>query len=57
MKSSLAEQGINISVSRTASTRLDMDERGLRELLRASVHYYNTEEEISALVRAVRTFT
>lgn len=56
LKSSLAEQGINISVSRTPSTRLDMDDRGLGEVLRASVHYYNTDEEITALVQAVRTY-
>ncbi|MFF7642896.1 aminotransferase class V-fold PLP-dependent enzyme [Streptomyces canus] len=55
LKSSLAEQGINISVSRTPSTRLDMDDRGLGEILRASVHYYNTDEEITDLVQAVRT--
>lgn len=54
VKASLAERGINISVSRTPSTRLDMDDRGLGELLRASVHYYNTEEEIAALTGAVR---
>ncbi|MDH6522214.1 cysteine desulfurase/selenocysteine lyase [Streptomyces sp. SAI-090] len=54
VKSSLAEQGINVSVSRTASTRLDMDDRGLGEVIRASVHYYNTEEEVTELVRAVR---
>ncbi|MGW6454899.1 aminotransferase class V-fold PLP-dependent enzyme [Streptomyces sp. NPDC055078] len=57
VKSTLSEQGINVSVSRTASTRLDMDERGLSELVRASVHYYNTEDEITELVRAVRACT
>lgn len=54
IKSAMAAQGINVSVSRTASTRLDMDARGLAEVVRASVHYYNTEEEIAALVSAVR---
>jgi selenocysteine lyase/cysteine desulfurase len=37
---------INVSVSSVESTRLDMDERGLGEIVRASVHYYNSEEEI-----------
>lgn len=55
LNSPLAEQGINISVSRTLSTRLDVDDRGLGEVIRASVRYYNTDEEIAALVQAVRT--
>ncbi|EGX59780.1 aminotransferase class V [Streptomyces zinciresistens K42] len=54
VKASLAAQGINVSVSRTASTRLDMDDRGLEEVVRASVHYYNTEEEADRLARTVR---
>jgi selenocysteine lyase/cysteine desulfurase len=41
-----AAQGINISVSSARSARLDMGPRGLDELARASVHYFNTEEEI-----------
>lgn len=42
----LGSAGINVSVSRIASTRLDMESRGLPDLVRASVHYYNTEAEI-----------
>jgi cysteine desulfurase / selenocysteine lyase len=42
----LAEQKMNVSVSTTESTRLDMDQRGLAAVVRASVHYYNSEEEI-----------
>ena len=42
----LAEQGINVSVSQASSTRIDMDQRGLVSVIRASVHYYNTEEEV-----------
>ncbi len=57
VRAALAAQGINVSVSRTASTRLDMDDRGLGEVVRASVHYYNTEEEVAALARAVRSCT
>ncbi|MDQ0994401.1 aminotransferase class V-fold PLP-dependent enzyme [Streptomyces sp. V3I7] len=52
--SDLAAQGLNVSVSGVSSTRLDMEERGLEEVVRASVHYYNTDEEMTALVRAVR---
>jgi cysteine desulfurase/selenocysteine lyase len=42
----LAAERINVSVSRRPSTLLDMEARGLRDLVRASIHYYNTEEEI-----------
>jgi cysteine desulfurase/selenocysteine lyase len=42
----LSNVGINVSVSRITSTRLDMEARTLPDLVRASVHYYNTEAEI-----------
>jgi cysteine desulfurase/selenocysteine lyase len=42
----LAKARINVSVSRISSTRLDMEARHLPDLVRASVHYYNTDEEI-----------
>ena len=50
----LKEQGIAVRVSDLSSTRIDMERRGLEELVRASVHYYNTEEEIERLCKAVR---
>jgi cysteine desulfurase/selenocysteine lyase len=43
----LSGQRINVSVSRPASTLLDMQARGLGDLVRASVHYYNTDDEIA----------
>jgi selenocysteine lyase/cysteine desulfurase len=42
----LAERRINVSTSTLFSTRLDMETRGLEELVRASVHYYNSEPEV-----------
>jgi cysteine desulfurase / selenocysteine lyase len=42
----LAKQKINVSVSLAEYSRLDMDQRGLASVVRASVHYYNTEEEM-----------
>jgi selenocysteine lyase/cysteine desulfurase len=42
----LAENRINVTVSEAEDTRLDMDERQLEAIVRASVHYYNSEEEI-----------
>jgi selenocysteine lyase/cysteine desulfurase len=46
VRRALAQRKINVSVSTLSSTRLDMEARGLKELMRASVHYYNSEEEV-----------
>jgi len=53
IKSALAEQSVNVSVSNASSTLLDMDARGLTQVVRASVHYYNTDEEIARFVQGV----
>jgi len=49
----LLEHKINVSTSPVESTRLDMDERGLTRLVRASVHYFNTGQEIDHFCRVV----
>ena len=49
----LQERGINASVSRIASTRLDMQGRGLDSLVRAAVHYYNSEDEVARFLTAL----
>ena len=53
IKASLAAQGINISVSAAPSTLIDFQARGLKAVARASVHYYNTEEEVDKFVAAL----
>ncbi len=53
VKTALARERINVSVTDAAWTRIDMDARGIPALVRASVHYYNTDEEIRALTAAV----
>jgi len=49
----LACSGVNTSVSDAGSARLDLPRRGLSELVRASVHYYNTDDELDRLVHAL----
>ncbi|MFM9844893.1 MAG: aminotransferase class V-fold PLP-dependent enzyme [Dongiaceae bacterium] len=46
LQSALRQRGFNCSVSTPASTLLDATARRLPDMLRASVHYYNTEDEI-----------
>jgi selenocysteine lyase/cysteine desulfurase len=54
VKQTLARERINVTVSEPSSTLLDARERDLPDLVRASVHYYNTEEELDRLVECVR---
>lgn len=50
----LREKGINVSIALMTSARLDLEARNLSSLVRASVHYFNTEDEISRFVQAVK---
>lgn len=49
----LGAQGINTSTSPAGHARLDLPHRGLPTLVRASVHYYNTEDEVDRFAKAV----
>jgi selenocysteine lyase/cysteine desulfurase len=49
----LIARGFNVNITKPAFTLLDMQRRGLPDLVRASVHYYNTTEEIDAFRAAV----
>ncbi|MEM7114503.1 MAG: aminotransferase class V-fold PLP-dependent enzyme [Chloroflexota bacterium] len=53
IKEGLATQKINVTTSTVFSTRLDMEARNLDMLVRASVHYYNSEEEIVRFCEAI----
>jgi cysteine desulfurase/selenocysteine lyase len=54
VKQRLARQQINISVSPRQYTLLDMQERQLEHLVRASVHYYNTEQEVERFLHVLQ---
>ncbi|MEP7326684.1 MAG: hypothetical protein ABI836_12100 [Gemmatimonadota bacterium] len=53
MVDKLKERGINTSAATRSWALLDMDAKRFETALRVSPHYYNTEEEIEALVGAV----
>lgn len=53
IKQKLRAKGINVSVSTPSSTRLDAEARALPNLVRASIHYYNTDDEIDRFIRAL----
>jgi cysteine desulfurase/selenocysteine lyase len=50
----LAAERINVNVQQKQYAWLDLGERGLDEVVRSSVHYYNSDEEIDVLIDAVR---
>jgi cysteine desulfurase/selenocysteine lyase len=54
VKSALAIERVNVSVSPASYARLQLDDGGEPRLVRASVHYYNTDAELDQLVRLVR---
>ncbi|MSO92371.1 MAG: aminotransferase class V-fold PLP-dependent enzyme [Rhodospirillales bacterium] len=53
IRDALRARAINTTVSGLSSTWLDMERRGLQSVGRASVHYYNTEDEVDRVAAAV----
>jgi len=51
----LYERKINCSIASSSGTLLDMQARGIDDLIRAPVHYYNTEDEIELFITALDT--
>ncbi len=49
----LAAKRINVVVSDSANAKLDLEQRGIGPVVRASVHYFNTEDEVALLVRVL----
>lgn len=53
IKSRLAEDRINVTVGKAVSTLIYMEKNNLKSVVRASIHYYNTEEEIQILCKSL----
>jgi len=53
IKRELSKMDINVSICPKDSTLIDSNNRDLPELVRASIHYYNTEEEIMLFCQAL----
>ena len=54
VKEELSKRKVNVSVSYKTSTFWDMEERGIGDMLRASIHYYNTKEEILSFIKILK---
>lgn len=50
IKAAFAVKKINVSTSKGSGSLVSFQQRGLEEVLRASVHYFNTEVEIDFLI-------
>jgi cysteine desulfurase / selenocysteine lyase len=44
---------VNVHLSEPGDTRLDFEARGLPTMIRASVHYFNTEAEVTRFTELV----
>ena len=55
IRAKLATQNINVHIGLAPSTLYYMNRKNLNGIVRASVHYYNTEEEIELVCLELRT--
>ncbi len=54
IKAHFASHRINVSTSKGSGSLVSFQDRDLTEVVRASVHYYNTEEEVDFVVDTLR---
>ncbi|MEM7565111.1 MAG: aminotransferase class V-fold PLP-dependent enzyme [Pseudomonadota bacterium] len=54
VRAGLHDHSINVWVSSGAGSLVDFQRRGIHSLIRASVHYFNTEDEIDQLIKVLK---
>lgn len=54
LRGRILRHGINVWFTEVASARIDMEDRGLDAIVRVSVHYYNTVEELERFSAVLR---
>jgi selenocysteine lyase/cysteine desulfurase len=54
VRDALATRGVNVSVMERASAQLDFGPRGIEDAVRASVHYYNDDDDLDRLVEGLK---
>lgn len=55
VRDALAARGITVTVSHRRSTLVDMNQRGLDAVIRASPHYFVTFEQLDEMIAALRS--
>jgi len=55
IKQQLKKHRINVSLSDGSGSLVSFQHRGLTQVVRASVHYYNTEQEVDYFIEALRS--
>ncbi len=53
VRAALREAGVNVWIVEAGTAHLDFDQRGITAVVRASVHYYNTDDDLERCCRAV----
>lgn len=53
VQTTLSQQGINVSTPGILTAQLELGPRSIESVVRAGVHYFNTEEEVARLCQAV----
>ncbi|WP_456819885.1 aminotransferase class V-fold PLP-dependent enzyme [Cellulomonas sp. URHB0016] len=53
VRDALHAAGVNVSITRSSSSQLDLASRGLTEVVRASPHYYTSDDELERAVGAL----
>lgn len=53
VQKALLDKNVNVHVSSGEANRLGLDSRGIKEVIRASVHYFNDEREVDSFCQSL----